>query len=138
MYINPDPLSFILQKKNKKSIKLSVLFFAMRILKTQRTRGRTRARVSSRAKILHNCYGNDGEIFSEKLGALKSLLPPSSTTEKTTEQSLHVEEESDGGETEQLFQETADYIVRLRNQVVVLQKLIEIYGSSDQTEDFVL
>ncbi|ESQ47106.1 hypothetical protein EUTSA_v10027993mg [Eutrema salsugineum] len=121
----------------------------MRILKTQRSRGggrrnskklgNRRTYVSSRGRILRNCCGNGGEKFSEKLQALKSLLPPSTTTEKTTEQNVHVEEESlDGGETEQLFQETADYIVRLRNQVLVLQKLIKIYGSSDEARDFVL
>lgn len=112
----------------------------MRILKTQRSRGggrrskkfgNRRSHVSSRAKILRNCCGNGGENFTEKLQALKSLLPPT----KMTEQDRHVDEKSDNGETEQLFQETADYIVRLRNQVVVLQKLIEMYGSSDQTED---
>ncbi|KAF8098427.1 hypothetical protein N665_0267s0012 [Sinapis alba] len=114
----------------------------MRILKTQRSSrggirnskklGSRRSHVSSRASILRNCSGNSGDKFSEKLQVLKSLLPPSETnkTEKTNSR-----------ETEQLFQETADYIVRLRSQVVVLQKLIEIYGSpssSDQTEDFVL
>ncbi|CAA7055472.1 unnamed protein product [Microthlaspi erraticum] len=123
----------------------------MRIIKTQRSRGggtrckklvNRRLTASSRAKILRNCCGNGGEKFTEKLQALKSLLPPSTRkTEKTAEQSpqvVDVEEKPDNGETEQLFQETADYIVRLRNQVVVLQKLIEIYGSSDQTKDFVL
>ncbi|CAH2079835.1 unnamed protein product [Thlaspi arvense] len=110
----------------------------MRIIKTQRSRGGRRGNIKKlenrRKHVSSRCCGNGGEKFSEKLQALKSLLPPS-----TTEQKGQVEEESDTGETEQLFQETADYIVRLRNQVVVLQKLIKIYGSSDQTkEDFVL
>ena len=42
----------------------------------------------------------------------------------------------EGGEivkADQLFQQTADYIVLLRTQVVVLQKLIDFYGS-DETE----
>lgn len=31
---------------------------------------------------------------------------------------------------DQLFQETADYIVLLRTQISVLQKLVDLYGSS--------
>ncbi|CAH8312959.1 unnamed protein product [Eruca vesicaria subsp. sativa] len=121
----------------------------MRILKTQRSSrggrrnskkfGSRRSHVSSRTSILRKCSGNSGDKFSAKLQALKSLLPPSETNK--TDQNRDVEEKLNSGETEQLFQETADYIVRLRNQVVVLQKLIEIYGSSsssDQTEDFIL
>ncbi|WCJ25602.1 hypothetical protein M5689_007473 [Euphorbia peplus] len=52
---------------------------------------------------------------SLKLEALKNLIP------------------SNNAETvkpEQLFQETADYIVRLRTQVFILQNLIHIYGST--------
>ncbi|KAL1189604.1 hypothetical protein V5N11_030460 [Cardamine amara subsp. amara] len=122
----------------------------MRLLKNQRSRGgggrnnmkrfgNRRENVSSRPRIFRNCCNIDGEKFSEKLEALKSLLPPSVTAAKQSHQDADVEEDSRSGETEQLFQETADYIVRLRTQVVVLQKLIKIYGSSDQTEDdFVL
>lgn len=107
----------------------------MRILKTQRSRGGR----SRRSKNLVNKRTSCGEKFSEKLQALKSLLPPPSTTTEHSRQEADVEEDAVSGETEQLFQETADYIVRLRTQVVVLQKLIEMYGSSDQTIDnFVL
>lgn len=62
----------------------------------------------------------------EKLLALKSLLPRQANV--------------GGGETDELFQETADYIVRLRTQVVVLKKLIEIYDNniSDQKKEVVL
>ncbi|CAN8273178.1 unnamed protein product [Cochlearia groenlandica] len=124
----------------------------MRISKTQRSirtrrskklgsrRSRAPSRATNNSSTLRSCdYVNGGEKLSEKLKALKSLLPPSTTTTTTEEEE---EEKCDGGETEELFQETADYIVRLRNQVVVLQKLIKIYGSSssscDQAEDFVL
>ncbi|CAH8277504.1 unnamed protein product [Arabidopsis lyrata] len=104
----------------------------MRILKTQRSRGGRRSKkIGNKRTNVSSC---GGEKFSEKLQALKSLLPPATTTEKSR-QDAYVEEDSDSGETEQLFQETADYIVRLRTQVMVLQKLIEIYRSSDQTED---
>ncbi|KDP27231.1 hypothetical protein JCGZ_19930 [Jatropha curcas] len=57
---------------------------------------------------------------SEKLEALKNLIP------------------ANNGETvkaEQLFQETADYIVLLRTQVFVLQRLIEFYGSTTQPDN---
>ncbi|CAA0406274.1 hypothetical protein AtNW77_Chr5g0121141 [Arabidopsis thaliana] len=106
------------------------LFFTMRILKTQRSRGGRRT-----SKKFGNRRTSGGEKFSEKLQALKSLLPPPSKMTEQSRQDAYVEEDSSVGETEQLFQETADYIVRLRTQVVVLQKLIEIYGSSDQKED---
>ncbi|XP_010441040.1 PREDICTED: uncharacterized protein LOC104724278 [Camelina sativa] len=112
----------------------------MRILKTQRSRGGEKRRRSK--KLVNkrpNVSSRSGEMFSEKLQALKSLLPPPSKTTEKSCQDAEVENDSGSVETEQLFQETADYIVRLRTQVVVLQKLIEIYGSSGQTEDsFVL
>ncbi|KAF3582087.1 hypothetical protein DY000_02033533 [Brassica cretica] len=107
----------------------------MRILKTQRSSRGGRRNIKKQGSR----RSNSGDKFTEKLQALKSLLPPSETNK--TDHNRHVEEKPNSGETEQLFQETADYIVRLRNQVIVLQKLIEIYGSSsssDQTEDFVL
>ncbi|CAL9224273.1 unnamed protein product [Arabidopsis halleri] len=104
----------------------------MRILKTRRPRGGRRSKKIGNKRT--NASSCGGEKFSDKLQALKSLLPPATTTEQTR-QDAYVEEDSGSGETEQLFQETADYIVRLRTQVMVLQKLIKIYGSSDQTED---
>ncbi|KAG7559251.1 hypothetical protein ISN45_Aa05g008490 [Arabidopsis thaliana x Arabidopsis arenosa] len=110
----------------------------MRTSKTQSTRGRRscdklirsrRAHVSSTTRVLHTCCGNGsgdgGKKVTEKLLALKSLLPPPANVS--------------GGETEELFKETADYIVRLRTQVMVLKKLIEIYdNSSDQKKEVVL
>ncbi|XAR71294.1 hypothetical protein NMG60_11028491 [Bertholletia excelsa] len=57
--------------------------------------------------------------FSDKLEALKSLIP------------------SHDGEikAEQLFQETADYIVLLKTQVLILQRLIDFYGSDTQKQN---
>lgn len=57
-----------------------------------------------------------GSSVSDKLEALKNLIP-----------SDNVEIKAD-----QLFQETADYIVLLKTQVFVLQKLIDFYGSQPQ------
>ncbi|KAF9624150.1 hypothetical protein IFM89_008088 [Coptis chinensis] len=54
---------------------------------------------------------------SEKLEALKNLIP--TKNEETRK-------------ADQLFEETADYIVFLRTQVEVLQRLIDIYGSNEQ------
>ncbi|XP_009599632.1 transcription factor UPBEAT1-like [Nicotiana tomentosiformis] len=58
--------------------------------------------------------------ISEKLEALKQLIPANNGEIKV----------------DQLFQETADYIVLLRTQVFVLQKLVDFYGSTtDQSLD---
>ncbi|CAH1437578.1 unnamed protein product [Lactuca virosa] len=63
---------------------------------------------------------------SDKLEALKNLIPAqendraaSTTTATATASSA-----------DQLFQETADYILLLRTQVSILQKLVDFYGSS--------
>ncbi|XP_010425743.1 PREDICTED: uncharacterized protein LOC104710788 [Camelina sativa] len=109
----------------------------MRTLKTQSTSGRRRCDKlkSRRAHVLHPCCGkgsiDGGEKVTEKLRALQSLLPaPAKLSES---------ENVGGGETDQLFQDTADYIVRLRTQVVVMKKLIEIYdNASDQKREIVL
>ncbi|PIA63028.1 hypothetical protein AQUCO_00200804v1 [Aquilegia coerulea] len=50
---------------------------------------------------------------SEKLEALKNLIPAKNEEMKA----------------DQLFEETADYIVFLKTQVEVLQRLIDLYGS---------
>ncbi|XAR51671.1 hypothetical protein NMG60_11006365 [Bertholletia excelsa] len=53
---------------------------------------------------------------SDKLEALKSLIPAQEGEMKA----------------EQLFQETANYIVLLKTQILILQKLVDLYGSGDQ------
>lgn len=124
------------------SFSLLCFFDEMRTLKIHSTRGRRseklrsrRSHVPSHARSLDTCCRNGcsdgGKKVMEKLRALKSLLPPPAKQSES--------ENIGGGETEQLFQETADYIVRLRTQVVVLKKLIKIYdNSSDQKKDVVL
>ncbi|KAB1211513.1 hypothetical protein CJ030_MR6G013255 [Morella rubra] len=87
---------------------------------TRRTSSSRRLLARSR-RARRSCFNNGGGTCSEvsdKLEALKSLIP------------------SHYGEIvkpDQLFQETADYIVFLRTQVVILQRLIELYGSSGET-----
>ncbi|KAI4352486.1 hypothetical protein L6164_006735 [Bauhinia variegata] len=99
----------------KHSYKLSV--------KRARRRGRSRRAIPSlRARSCGCRAGKNikhlaGKIkLSDKLQALKKLIP------------------SQNGETlkaDQLFEETADYIVLLRTRVVILQKLIEFYGNEN-------
>ncbi|PIN04656.1 hypothetical protein CDL12_22807 [Handroanthus impetiginosus] len=57
-----------------------------------------------------------GASVSDKLEALKNLIPSENSEIKP----------------DQLFQEAADYIVLLKTQVFVLQKLIDFYGSQPQ------
>ncbi|GMY12922.1 transcription factor UPBEAT protein [Fagus crenata] len=60
---------------------------------------------------------------SDKLEALKNLIPAYN---------------DEIVKPDQLFQETADYIVLLRTQVVILQRLVELYGSSTTGSDNVV
>ncbi|KAL5080314.1 hypothetical protein RYX36_008735 [Vicia faba] len=61
--------------------------------------------------------------LSQKLKALKNLIP-----------SHHRDEVK----TDELFKETADYIVFLRTRVFILQKLVEIYGNNNENQIDVL
>ncbi|KAB5561002.1 hypothetical protein DKX38_005959 [Salix brachista] len=58
--------------------------------------------------------------FSDKMEALKNLVPATHNGEIVR--------------ADQLFQETADYIVLLRTQVLVLKGLIDFYGSSSEKD----
>ncbi|KAK4426219.1 hypothetical protein Salat_1390400 [Sesamum alatum] len=71
-------------------------------------------RLSKLPEFRHRVGG--GASVSDKLEALKSLIPSEKAELKP----------------DQLFQETADYIVLLKTQVFVLQKLIDFYGSQPQ------
>ncbi|GFP90401.1 hypothetical protein PHJA_001184000 [Phtheirospermum japonicum] len=61
-----------------------------------------------------------GASVADKLEALKNLVPSENNSEI---------------KPDQLFQETADYIVLLKTQVFVLQKLIDFYGSQQPQEN---
>ncbi|EXB38092.1 hypothetical protein L484_021014 [Morus notabilis] len=92
--------------------------------KTRRRRriGSLRRRPRSRdccAAVSRRRCDNGGRTcskVSDKLEALKNLIPA---------------QEGEIVKADQLFQQTADYIVLLRAKVVILQKLIEFYGSSE-------
>ncbi|XVE83691.1 hypothetical protein DITRI_Ditri16bG0106900 [Diplodiscus trichospermus] len=80
-----------------------------------------RARNIARKRVVHarGCrrrrFFKNSKRVSDKLEALKSLIP-------------RVQDGSDETvKAEQLFKETADYIIVLKTQVFVLQKLIEFY-----------
>nr|GLL39161.1 uncharacterized protein LOC107060289 [Ipomoea trifida]GMD49862.1 transcription factor PAR2-like [Ipomoea batatas] len=77
---------------------------------------KTRRRSSRRRTPCKGGAGDGAPAYSsvsEKLEALKQLIPALNGERKA----------------EQLFQETADYIVLLRTQVSILQKLIDIYAA---------
>lgn len=63
------------------------------------------------------------KVVSAKLETLKNLIPNGKSSSTSTVQA------------DKLFQDTADYIVLLRTQVVILQKLIEVYGSSSTEKE---
>ncbi|XP_021912135.1 uncharacterized protein LOC110825900 [Carica papaya] len=94
----------------------------MRTTKNQKlSLRRTQRRRRTRRVVAHAraaCRPRTCSKLSHKLRALKNLIP--------------AQNDVAGGENvraEKLFEETADYIILLRTQVVVLQRLIEFYGS---------
>ncbi|XP_049383047.1 uncharacterized protein LOC125847480 [Solanum stenotomum] len=80
-------------------------------LSMRRTRRSTTHKKTCKSQ---NLVDVDGGSVSEKLEALKQLIPANNGEIKA----------------DQLFKETADYIVLLRTQVFVLQKLVDFYGSN--------
>ncbi|CAJ1947094.1 unnamed protein product [Sphenostylis stenocarpa] len=70
----------------------------------------------------HEKCHKKSQKLSQKLEALKNLIPTTNSEEEAVK-------------PDQLFKETADYIVLLRARVVVLQKLIEYYDNSNSTQD---
>ncbi|PRQ53399.1 hypothetical protein RchiOBHm_Chr2g0166071 [Rosa chinensis] len=86
---------------------------------------------SPRARRSFNNGGEGGgrkalkcsKVVSAKLETLKNLIPNGKSSSASAVQA------------DKLFQDTADYIVLLRTQVVILQKLIEVGSSSIEKED---
>ncbi|GAV65695.1 hypothetical protein CFOL_v3_09209, partial [Cephalotus follicularis] len=96
-------------------------------LRRTRRRRRRRARVSRGRILSHHARacrarrsnvdgGSTWSKLSNKLQALKNLIPASN---------------GEMVKADQLFQQTADYIVLLRTQVAILRRLIEFYGSCE-------
>ncbi|CAK9162982.1 unnamed protein product [Ilex paraguariensis] len=88
----------------------------------RRSRSSNSHRRFCRPKKSSNTVVNDrtgsSSSVAEKLKALRNLIPAAAENK---------------GEIkgDQLFQETADYILLLRSQVLVLQKLVDFYGSCE-------
>ncbi|PWA88043.1 hypothetical protein CTI12_AA125330 [Artemisia annua] len=64
------------------------------------------------------------EVSVEKLEALKNLVPAQEIDTAATSTTA----------ADQLFKETADYILLLRTQVSILQKLVDFYASSSSVQ----
>lgn len=81
---------------------------------------------SSKKRVLTN-----GKV-SDKLETLKNLIPCDNGDGDN-----HC---CDDGtiKADQLFQKTADYIILLRTRVLILQSLIQLYGSSQEEDVLVL
>ncbi|KAK9272176.1 hypothetical protein L1049_002547 [Liquidambar formosana] len=104
----------------------------MSSLRKRRSRRRRRSNSSQKRAYPIRCRGGRSFVtgggdqcgVSDKLQALKNLIPA----------------QHDNGEikADRLFQETADYILLLRTQVGVLQRLIQFYGSSENNDNAVL
>ncbi|RHN50174.1 putative transcription factor bHLH family [Medicago truncatula] len=75
-------------------------------------------RRTRRRKMEEKCKSK--KKLSQKLKALKNLIPSNN---------------GDEVKTDELFKETADYIVFLRTRVLILQKLVEIYGNNTENNE---
>ncbi|CAI9780693.1 unnamed protein product [Fraxinus pennsylvanica] len=73
--------------------------------------------INTRSTHIDRNHG--GGSISDKLQALKSLIPS----------------QNENAKAEELFEETANYIVLLETQVSVLQKLIDFYGFQPRQEN---
>ncbi|XP_010259452.1 PREDICTED: transcription factor UPBEAT1 [Nelumbo nucifera] len=81
-------------------------------------RRQSRSRLCGARKCLRNVV-NGGRVqmgISEKLETLKNLIPARQGEMKA----------------DRLFKETAEYIVFLRAQVQILQRLIDFYGTDEK------
>ncbi|KAK6928113.1 hypothetical protein RJ641_006704 [Dillenia turbinata] len=67
--------------------------------------------------------GKSSKNVAEKLEALKNLIPSSTNNANGVMKA------------DQIFEQTADYIVLLRTQVAILQKLIHFYDSHNKKAD---
>ncbi|OIW06535.1 hypothetical protein TanjilG_29956 [Lupinus angustifolius] len=104
----------IMNLNTKHSYKLYVKKATRIIRKQQQQRRRRRRRSFKPMKFK----------LSQKLQELNNLIIPSHS--------------GDIVKLDQLFKETADYIVLLRTRVVVMQKLIEFYGNNHENENAIL
>ncbi|KAJ8750166.1 hypothetical protein K2173_014081 [Erythroxylum novogranatense] len=97
------------------------------LVKTTTSRRRSTTSVAASRRRVHPLAvtpqrknGKGLSKVSDKLEALKNLIPT---------------QYGDNVKADQLFQETADYIVQLRTQIFVMQRLIKFYGSTNSVTD---
>ncbi|CAL0321719.1 unnamed protein product [Lupinus luteus] len=110
----------------KHSYKLYVKRATRIIRKQQQQQRRRRRTTTTNPSICKPCrtFKPMKCKLSQKLQQLNNLIIPSHS--------------GDIVKLDQLFKETADYIVLLRTQVVVMQKLIQFYGNNHENENAVL
>ncbi|KAJ8774889.1 hypothetical protein K2173_019893 [Erythroxylum novogranatense] len=108
--------------KKKISVKTTLRSITSRI-RRRSSMAASRRRLRSLTRKPQTTIPNNGQArsrVSDKLEALKNLIPT---------------QNGDSMKADRLFQETADYIVRLRTQVFVLQRMIEFYESTSTGSD---
>ncbi|KAJ7974324.1 Transcription factor like [Quillaja saponaria] len=112
MTSNPKSISSLLSLRRTRRGRLGRTFSWLRA-QARSCKAKRSFKISSKS--------TSGSKVPDKLEALKKLIP------------AHQNEET--VKADQLFQQTAEYIVMLKAQVVILQKLIEFYGNATDNEN---
>lgn len=115
--------------RTKKALKTTLRRTRTKLLRRRRRRRAAHAissycRSGSRGRS--SFVSNNGKV-SAKLEALKNLIPSGQVN--------NGDDDNKTVKADQLFQETADYIILLRTRVLILQSLIQFYGSATSMED---
>lgn len=90
---------------------------AVRRLRRRLSNSSRRLRKRQLSHHIGGAAPSSSSSVSGKLAALRNLIPSENAADT---------------KPDQLFRETADYIVLLKTQVLVLQKLVDFYGSQSQ------
>lgn len=111
---------FSMGSRPRRSIASMPVWMRRNRRRLQSRRNRVCKPVKKSTRIISN-NSAAATLISDKLEALKSLIP------------AHIDGEDI--KADELFQETADYIVLLRTQILVLQKLITFYACPPPPQD---
>lgn len=112
--------------RTKKALKTTLRRTRTKLLRRRRRRRRAAHAISSYCRSRSSFVSNNGKV-SAKLEALKTLIPSGQVN--------NGDDDNKTVKADQLFQETADYIILLRTRVLILQSLIQFYGSATSMED---
>ncbi|KAL9424545.1 hypothetical protein AB3S75_031630 [Citrus x aurantiifolia] len=115
--------------RTKKTLKTTLRRTRTTLLRRRRRRRRRRRAahaISSYCRSRSSFVSNNGKV-SAKLEALKNLIPRGQVN--------NGDDDNKTVKADQLFQETADYIILLRTRVLILQSLVQFYGSATSMED---